>query len=93
MHPNDLRGATALDAPALTRIALAAKHHWGYPEAWLEAWMPLLTITPEAIAQHATWVAHVNRRPAGEPCDARGNSGSPRWCCECARGRGCLRWS
>ncbi len=65
MPPNEIRPATAADAPALTRIALAAKRHWGYPEAWLLEWTPLLTITPAAIAQHATWVAEVTGNPAG----------------------------
>ena len=75
MLPNDIRRATALDAPALTRIALAAKRHWGYPEEWLEAWTPILTVTPEAIAQHATWVVEVDGSPAGFVMLVNGDSG------------------
>lgn len=28
------------EAAQLSRIALAAKRHWGYPERWIEAWTP-----------------------------------------------------
>jgi GNAT superfamily N-acetyltransferase len=37
-------------AGELTQIAQTAKRYWGYPEAWMEAWRPLLTITLEQIA-------------------------------------------
>jgi GNAT superfamily N-acetyltransferase len=45
-----IRPATGADAQALTALALAGKRHWGYPEAWLEGWRALLTITPEYVA-------------------------------------------
>lgn len=41
----------------MTRIAIAAKSHWGYPAAWLEAWRPSLTITPEFIEAHEVYRA------------------------------------
>jgi GNAT superfamily N-acetyltransferase len=52
-----IRPAAAADAPALTAIAQTAKRHWGYPEAWLAAWVPALTITPGYLAEHTVLVA------------------------------------
>ena len=49
--------ARAADAEQLTRIALAAKRYWGYPEAWIESWRSLLTITPGFIKANETWIA------------------------------------
>ena len=51
-----MRAAPA-QAEALTRIAFAAKGHWGYPERWLELWAPVLTITPQFVAANEVWVA------------------------------------
>jgi GNAT superfamily N-acetyltransferase len=36
-------------ADELTRVAHAAKKHWGYPDEWIALWQDALTITPEAI--------------------------------------------
>ena len=58
-----IRPAEAADAPALTAIAQAAKKNWGYPEAWLDAWMPLLTITPEYVAAHTVTVIERDGAP------------------------------
>ena len=44
-------------APDLTRIALLAKRHWGYPEAWIQEWTPQLTFTGDDIRRHPTWGA------------------------------------
>jgi GNAT superfamily N-acetyltransferase len=49
--------ARAADAEQLTHIALAAKRYWGYPEAWIESWRSLLTITPGFIKANETWIA------------------------------------
>jgi ribosomal protein S18 acetylase RimI-like enzyme len=54
--------AKAEDAAALTDIAFAAKRHWGYPEKWIESWRELLTVQPEFIAGHDTYVAMVEER-------------------------------
>jgi GNAT superfamily N-acetyltransferase len=73
MKPMDrIRPAEASDAPALTAIAQAAKRNWGYPEAWLEAWIPALTITPEYVAAHTVTVAEKDGAPVGFSglCDA-----------------------
>jgi GNAT superfamily N-acetyltransferase len=45
------------DAVALTHIAVAAKGHWGYPQSWLRHWEEALTITPEYIERHPTYIA------------------------------------
>ncbi|RJP51806.1 MAG: GNAT family N-acetyltransferase [Anaerolineaceae bacterium] len=58
-----LRRAQPEHAEALTRIALAAKRHWNYPEDWIELWTPQLTISPAYIAQNETWLAVVNDEP------------------------------
>ncbi len=50
-------------AEALTKIALAAKRHWGYPERWMEIWTPSLTMTPAYIAHHETWMASLDEEP------------------------------
>jgi GNAT superfamily N-acetyltransferase len=49
----------------LTEIAFAAKRHWGYPERWIQTWAPLLTITPEYIEGHETYLAYIDEQPAG----------------------------
>lgn len=53
----EIRRATARDAEALTRIALAAKRYWGYPERWIEHWSETLTITPEFVGDNAVYAA------------------------------------
>lgn len=55
--------AKAEDASALTEIAFAAKRHWGYPEPWMARWTEQLTIEPEFIATHETYVAILENSP------------------------------
>lgn len=45
------------DAGALTRIALTAKKHWGYPERWIQHWTESLTITPEFVRDNEVHAA------------------------------------
>ena len=52
-------------AETLTQIAFAAKRHWGYPERWIQLWSPLLTITPEFIEGHETYVAWLDEKTVG----------------------------
>jgi GNAT superfamily N-acetyltransferase len=52
-------------AQTLTRIALAAKRHWQYPERWIETWTPILTLTPEYVAANPTFVAVEDGSPVG----------------------------
>lgn len=54
-----VRRATPEDAEALTRIALAAKRHWGYPERWILQWTGGLTITPEFVRNNEVHAAAV----------------------------------
>jgi GNAT superfamily N-acetyltransferase len=52
-----IRPARADEAALLTRIAHAAKRHWGYPEEWIACWREALTITPEYLRGHTVSVA------------------------------------
>jgi GNAT superfamily N-acetyltransferase len=61
----EIRRAVPEDAGALSRIAFAAKAHWGYPERWMERWREGLTITPEFVEGNEVHVAVVEREPAG----------------------------
>jgi GNAT superfamily N-acetyltransferase len=63
--PVVIRHAIPGQAEILTQIALAAKRHWGYPDAWVQLWSPSLTITPEFIAHKETYVAWMNEQPVG----------------------------
>jgi GNAT superfamily N-acetyltransferase len=49
----------------LTKIAHASKRHWGYPERFIEAWRPSLTITPEMIRTQIINAARSNGDTAG----------------------------
>jgi GNAT superfamily N-acetyltransferase len=55
--------ATPELAGALTAISLAAKRYWKYPESWIEAWTPQLTITPEYVAACPTYAALEDEQP------------------------------
>ena len=50
-------------ADDLTKIALAAKRHWNYPEKWVQLWLPFLTISPEYILEYETWMAVTEGSP------------------------------
>ncbi len=51
------------DAVALSRIALSAKAHWGYPERWMEIWTSQLTFTGEYFKENESWIAEVSGSP------------------------------
>jgi len=53
------------DAATLTEIAFEAKRHWGYPEAWMEQWRTVLTITSDDLAGQACFVAKDQGRTVG----------------------------
>ncbi len=57
--------ATPEQAAELTRIALAAKAHWDYPQRWLEIWRPQLTFKPQYFEENVGWVAVFNEGPIG----------------------------
>lgn len=65
IHGIKITHATPDQAEALTNIALAAKRHWGYPDAWIQLWSPVLTITPEFIEAHETFVVRMDQVPVG----------------------------
>jgi len=60
-----IRRARPTDAPALTRIAHAAKRHWGYAESLIELWRDDLTVTPDFIDAHAVYCAAHGARVLG----------------------------
>ena len=70
-----MRRALAGDSERLTQIARAAKAHWGYPEAWLTAWKPILRITPEYAERQLVYVGVLGHEMVGfyalEPRDDR----------------------
>lgn len=47
----------------LTDITIAAKRHWNYPETWMQLWLPALTISPEYISTHETWMLVLDGNP------------------------------
>jgi GNAT superfamily N-acetyltransferase len=60
-----IRSATPGDAAALSRIAHAAKAHWGYSAAQLEQWHDDLTLTTASIRRAPTLVAEIDGAAAG----------------------------
>jgi GNAT superfamily N-acetyltransferase len=55
-----LQRARAENAAWLSEIAHAAKSYWGYPAQWIELWHNQLTVTPDYVAEHETWMAVVD---------------------------------
>ncbi|MFK9097748.1 GNAT family N-acetyltransferase [Pseudomonas guariconensis] len=47
-----LRPAREADAQALSALARRSKAHWGYPEAWMNAWEGALTIHSTQLTGH-----------------------------------------
>ena len=64
MRP-EIRGGHPGDADALTRIAVAAKSHWGYSPEWMRLWQGELTIAPDYLQAHRIFVAVDGERPIG----------------------------
>ncbi|MGX5725994.1 GNAT family N-acetyltransferase [Metapseudomonas otitidis] len=60
-----LRPARGTDAPALSALAKRSKAHWGYPEAWLDAWDAALTLSPAQLASHYAVLAAADGQPLG----------------------------
>lgn len=58
-----IRRALPADAETLSRIAIAAKRHWQYPERWMDLWLPQLTFAPEYFEIHESWVVEQERLP------------------------------
>lgn len=51
-----IRPAVPGDADTLTRIALAAKAHWGYSQDLLDLWAADLAVDPESCDGESVWV-------------------------------------
>lgn len=51
-------------AARLTEITILAKRRWSYPENWIQIWMPVLTISPQYVATHETWIAELDHTQA-----------------------------
>ena len=60
-----IRSALPRDLPALDRIALEAKAHWGYSQAQIDRWKTDLTTKPETIASWPTFVAEADENVIG----------------------------
>jgi ribosomal protein S18 acetylase RimI-like enzyme len=58
----EIRYAVPDDAEVLSRIALSAKRHWGYPERWMEIWRPQLTFSPGYFDENESWAAEVDNQ-------------------------------
>lgn len=61
----EIRRAGPGDADALSRVAFAAKGHWGYPDGWMERWREGLTISPEFVSQWEVYAAFAEGEPVG----------------------------
>jgi predicted N-acetyltransferase YhbS len=57
--------APGQSANELTQITISAKRHWEYPEAWIQIWIPSLTITAEYLNSHETWMMVMEDQPVG----------------------------
>ena len=55
-----IRCALPRDLPALDRIALEAKAHWGYSQAQLDGWKADLATKPETVTSWPTFVAEAD---------------------------------
>lgn len=53
----EIRRASPADAATLTRIAHAAKRHWGYSDSLIELWKADLTVTVEFLNAHPVYAA------------------------------------
>lgn len=60
-----IRPTAASDAPLLTMLAHAAKASWGCPPGWIAAWRDELTLTPDYLEAHRSFVAEVAGSVAG----------------------------
>ena len=58
-----IRRARPSDSDELTRIAHAAKRHWGYSEQLIRLWEPDLTLRPGFVARQPAYCAVERSRP------------------------------
>src|SRR5688572_12467408 len=55
--------ATSGHAENLTAIAISAKSYWNYPEAWIQHWLPQLTISEVYISSNEVWMMVDEAKP------------------------------
>jgi len=60
-----IRRASSTDAGRLTQIAAASKRHWGYPENWIQLWLPELTFSSSYILENEVWLAAIDEMLVG----------------------------
>jgi GNAT superfamily N-acetyltransferase len=58
-----IRRAQPHEADILSQIAIAAKSHWGYPEHWMQDWIPQLTFGPSYFEEHESWTLELDGAP------------------------------
>ena len=54
-----IRPVNPPEAEALSQIALAAKRYWGYPERWMELWIPQFTFDAGYFEENESWAAEL----------------------------------
>jgi GNAT superfamily N-acetyltransferase len=59
------RRACAADSAELTRIAHAAKRHWGYPDELIDLWKEDLTLLPADVEENLVFCAERDGAIAG----------------------------
>lgn len=60
-----MRRAGPWDAGALSRIAFAAKGHWGYPGRWMERWREDLAVSPGFVRDNEVYVEAYGEEAVG----------------------------
>lgn len=58
-----IRRVNPAQANELSKIAFAAKAHWGYPQRWMDMWIPQLTFNPGYFEQYESWAAFDEEQP------------------------------
>lgn len=54
------RPAQLADLDAMSRVAVAAKRQWGYPDEWIELWRDQLQYTAETLAHQHVYCAELD---------------------------------
>jgi ribosomal protein S18 acetylase RimI-like enzyme len=57
--------AVRSDADALSKISIAAKRYWDYPEEWIARWLPELLISEAYIKENKVMKATINKEIVG----------------------------
>lgn len=58
-----IRRIDPAQANDLSKIAFAAKAHWGYPERWMDMWIPQLTFNSAYFVEYESWAAFDEAKP------------------------------